>query len=54
MSFLELLLTAVALSMDAFAVSVGKGLSSPNASWREGLICGAYFGGFQALMPLAG
>lgn len=54
MSFLELLLTAVALSMDAFAVSVGKGLSSPNASWREGLICGTYFGGFQALMPLAG
>lgn len=54
MSFLELLLTAVALSMDAFAVSVGKGLSSPNTSWREGLICGAYFGGFQALMPLAG
>lgn len=54
MSFLELLLTAVALSMDAFAVSVGKGLTSPNASWREGLICGAYFGGFQALMPLAG
>jgi len=54
MSFLELLLTAVALSMDAFAVSVGKGLSSPRASWREGLICGAYFGGFQALMPLAG
>lgn len=54
MSFLELLLTAVALSMDAFAVSVGKGLSSPGASWREGLICGAYFGGFQALMPLAG
>ena len=54
MSFLELLLTAVALSMDAFAVSVGKGLSSPSASWREGLICGAYFGGFQALMPLAG
>lgn len=54
MSFLELLLTAIALSMDAFAVSVGKGLSSPNASWREGLICGAYFGGFQALMPLAG
>lgn len=54
MTFLELLLTAVALSMDAFAVSVGKGLSSPNASWLEGLICGAYFGGFQALMPLTG
>lgn len=54
MSFLELLLTAVALSMDAFAVSVGKGLSSPSVSWRGGLICGAYFGGFQALMPLAG
>ncbi len=36
MSFLELLLTAVALSMDAFAVSVGKGLSSPSASGVRG------------------
>ena len=54
MRFWELLFTAVALSMDAFAVSVGKGLSAPNASWRQGLLCGAYFGGFQALMPLLG
>ena len=42
------------LSMDAFAVSVCKGLSMRTSSLRAGVICGAWFGGFQALMPLIG
>ena len=54
MGFWELLLLAVGLSMDAFAVSVCKGLSMPNTGPKEGVICGAWFGGFQALMPLVG
>ena len=54
MGFLELLLLAVGLSMDAFAVSICKGLSLQKAGLREGVVCGAWFGGFQALMPLVG
>lgn len=54
MNFIELLLTGVALSMDAFAVSVSKGLSAGRVRMRHGLIAGAYFGGFQALMPFLG
>ena len=54
MDLLDLIVTAVALSMDAFAVSVSKGLTTPNARWKHGLICGVWFGGFQALMPLIG
>ena len=54
MGFLELLLLAIGLSMDAFAVSVCKGLAMPRARFREQAICGAWFGGFQALMPFAG
>ncbi len=54
MDLLDLIVTAVALSMDAFAVSVSKGLSTPNARWKHGLLCGVWFGGFQALMPLIG
>jgi len=54
MGFLELFLLAVGLSMDAFAVSVCKGLSVQRVQPRHMLICGAYFGGFQALMPLIG
>ena len=54
MGFMELLLLAVGLSMDAFAVSICKGLSMHKAGLREGAICGAWFGGFQALMPLVG
>lgn len=54
MGFLELLLLAVGLSMDAFAVSVCKGLCAKNAGLRHGAICGAWFGGFQALMPVVG
>ena len=54
MGFAELLLLAVGLSMDAFAVSVCKGLSMKKASWKAGAVCGGWFGGFQALMPLVG
>lgn len=54
MGFWELLLLGVGLSMDAFAVSVCKGLAMREAKWKAPLICGAWFGGFQALMPLAG
>ena len=54
MSLLELFLVAVGLSMDAFAVSVCKGLSVPALRPSHSLICGAYFGAFQALMPLIG
>lgn len=50
----EVLILAVGLSMDAFAVAVCKGLSSPAAGNRQALAAGVYFGGFQALMPLAG
>ena len=54
MGFLELFLLAVGLSMDAFAVSICKGLSMKKAGLKEGCICGVWFGGFQALMPLIG
>ena len=50
----ELLFLAVGLSMDAFAVSVCKGLSVKKAGLKESVICGGWFGGFQALMPLLG
>ena len=54
MGFFELLLLAVGVSMDAFAVSVCKGLSMSKAGLKESCICGGWFGGFQALMPLIG
>lgn len=54
MRFLELLLIAVGLSMDAFAVSVCKGLSLQRLKPRHAALVGLYFGGFQALMPLIG
>ena len=54
MGFFELFLLAVGLSMDAFAVSICKGLSMTKATIKEGAVCGAWFGGFQALMPLIG
>lgn len=50
----ELFIIAVGLSMDAFAVSVCKGLSVRKAQLKHLLICGAFFGGFQALMPAIG
>ncbi len=54
MGLLELFILAVGLSMDAFAVSVCKGLSVKKMETKHALICGAYFGGFQALMPTLG
>lgn len=54
MGFIELLLIAVGLSMDAFAVSVCKGLSAKKIGVRHAALVGLYFGGFQALMPLIG
>lgn len=54
MTLLELFLIALGLSMDAFAVSVCKGLSVSRIRPAHMFACGAYFGGFQALMPLIG
>ena len=54
MGFVELLLLAVGLSMDAFAVSICKGLAMKRATLKAELTCGLWFGGFQALMPLIG
>lgn len=54
MGIIELLILAVGLSMDAFAVSVCKGLAMKKAGAKELCIVGCWFGGFQALMPLIG
>lgn len=54
MSLGELFILAVGLSMDAFAVAICKGLCVKKAGVKECCITGAYFGGFQALMPLIG
>ena len=54
MDLWELFVIAVGLSMDAFAVSICKGLSTPRLRLRHSLICGGYFGLFQALMPTLG
>ena len=54
MDILELFLIAIGLSMDAFAVSVCKGLSVQRLKPRHYLLTGAWFGGFQALMPAIG
>ena len=54
MGFFELFLLGVGLSMDAFAVSVCKGLAMKKATLKSQMTCGLWFGGFQALMPLIG
>ena len=54
MSFIGLFLIAVGLSMDAFAVSICKGLSVKKLSPKHALLVGVYFGGFQFLMPVIG
>ena len=54
MGILELLILAVGLSMDAFAVSVCKGLAMKKCSFKNAAVCGVWFGGFQALMPALG
>lgn len=54
MSLIELFVLAIGLSMDAFAVSVCKGLSMKKVTLKNAGIVGIYFGGFQAGMPLIG
>ena len=50
----ELLLLAVGVSMDAFAVSICKGLAMKKATLKASMTCGLWFGGFQGLMPFIG
>ena len=55
MGFIEIFLTGVGLSMDAFAVSICRGLQMRHrVNWKYLLIIAAFFGGFQALMPAIG
>ena len=54
MGFVELFLIGVGLSMDAFAVSICKGLGMKRLNMGQALVIGLFFGGFQALMPLIG
>ncbi len=54
MNVMEILLIGVGLAMDAFAVSICKGLSVSKLTWKHALIPAVYFGGFQGLMPLMG
>ena len=54
MGILEIFLTGIGLSMDAFAVSICKGLKMRKINKKQAFIIGLYFGGFQALMPLIG
>ncbi len=54
MQWYDLVLTAFGLAMDAFAVAICKGLSTDRVRWKHFLTVGLWFGGFQALMPLAG
>ena len=54
MGLFMLFMTAVGLSMDAFAVAICKGLSVKKITLKHGIIVGLYFGGFQAGMPLIG
>lgn len=54
MGLLELLILAVGLSMDAFAVAICKGLATPKVKIKQMATAGLWFGGFQALMPFLG
>lgn len=54
MNFAEILFVAVALSMDAFAVSIACGISAPRIPAKNAIAVGLFFGGFQAIMPVAG
>lgn len=54
MGIVELFLLAIGLSMDAFAVSVCKGLATKKLKLKHAIICGVWFGGFQGLMPFIG
>ena len=54
MGFIELFILAIGLSMDAFAVSICKGLALQKSTVKSSIIVGLWFGGFQALMPIIG
>ena len=54
MGILEIILIAIGLAMDAFAVSICKGLSMKKMNWKKAIIIGVYFGLFQGLMPVVG
>lgn len=54
MGITELIVLSLGLAMDAFAVSICKGLSMKKMNWKKAIIIGLYFGGFQALMPTIG
>jgi len=54
MGVIELIILSVGLAMDAFAVAVCKGLSMHKMNWKKACVIGAYFGIFQAVMPLIG
>lgn len=54
MSTIELFAIALGLSMDAFAVAIGKGLCMRRIQFQQAFAIGLFFGGFQALMPFIG
>ena len=54
MELFEIIVIAIGLAMDAFAVSVCKGLSMKKIDWKKAIIIAVYFGAFQALMPVFG
>lgn len=54
MGLIEIFLIGIGLAMDAFAVSICKGLSMKKIDWKKAIIIALYFGGFQALMPVIG
>ena len=54
MGIIELILLSIGLGMDAFAVSICKGISMKKMDWKKACIIGLYFGGFQAIMPVIG
>ena len=54
MNILDIILIGISLSMDAFAVSICKGMSIYNNKYKNGIVIGLYFGIFQAIMPIIG
>ena len=54
MNTIEIILLAIGLAMDAFAVSICKGLSMKKMQWKSAIIIALYFGLFQAIMPVIG
>lgn len=54
MGVIEIVLLGIGLAMDAFAVSICKGLSMKKMEWKKAIIIALYFGVFQALMPVIG